>query len=269
MHAAVVIGAYHFVGFQLAKHLLNEGEEVLGVDWKEPTDEIEEMQLEIGRNSHYLYVPLHKLDYLAIERQGTIYVSFYELLISSYDDSIVNDILSFIQSCEHYNNLQIIALVPQYIAYHRYDFLLQALLNVDIVRIVYLPTIYGPWQPENMVFEHVIRQKDLSTIQTLLESEGMEDAIYIADLTSHLHEILLIDDREVYVKSANPNQWKECAQLIMDQERVTSLKMEENIKRRGAPYILQNTVSPLEGIEEQKKHAKRLQLLREWKRESK
>ena len=35
MQTSVVIGAFQFIGFHLAKYLLDQGEEVIGIDWED------------------------------------------------------------------------------------------------------------------------------------------------------------------------------------------------------------------------------------------
>ena len=35
MPTSVVVGAFQFVGFHLAKYLLDQGEEVIGIDWED------------------------------------------------------------------------------------------------------------------------------------------------------------------------------------------------------------------------------------------
>ena len=35
MQTSIVIGAFQFVGFHIAKYLLDQGEEVIGIDWED------------------------------------------------------------------------------------------------------------------------------------------------------------------------------------------------------------------------------------------
>ena len=58
MQTSVVMGAFQFVGFHLAKYLLDQGEEVVGIDWGDVSGEaIVDKEMEIGRNSNFLYIP--------------------------------------------------------------------------------------------------------------------------------------------------------------------------------------------------------------------
>ena len=39
MQTSVVVGAFQFIGFHLTKFLLDQGEEVIGIDWEDMSGE--------------------------------------------------------------------------------------------------------------------------------------------------------------------------------------------------------------------------------------
>ena len=65
---------------------------------------------------------------------------------------------------------------------HVYHSILQVVEENDAAKVVYVPTIYGPWQPETMSFEAAIRQKEVSEIESAIKAEDKSDALFISDI---------------------------------------------------------------------------------------
>ena len=59
---------------------------------------------------------------------------------------------------------------------------MQVVDDNEAAKLVYLPTIYGPWQPETMSFEAAIRQKKLQEIEKAIVKEDRSDALFISDI---------------------------------------------------------------------------------------
>ena len=91
MQTYIVIGAYQFVGFYVTQYLLNQGEEVIGIDWTDSQASqyiIEEKELEIGRSANYIYFPINKLRLLDISQQDTVFISCYDIRRGKWVKSI-------------------------------------------------------------------------------------------------------------------------------------------------------------------------------------
>ncbi|MFJ8257247.1 hypothetical protein ACIQ4Z_08135 [Peribacillus asahii] len=269
MQTSVVIGAYQFVGFHLAKYLLDQGEEVLGVDWEDVSGEsIEDKEMEIGRNSNFLYIPIHKLKHLSLEKKKTIYVSCYDLSKSKRDNQaeIIEVIAAFLKDL-HLNkesHIHIIMLMPIEEERSIYQALLQKAEEMSTVKVVFLPTVYGPWQPETMSFEAAIRKKAPSEVKKAIEAEDRLDALFVADLPKVLVELASRDEKNIQVQSEASNQWLECAQLVLEDE-YTGIYKKCSRKQRGMIYTIQNKTAPVDGITMQQKHFRRWQLLKKWR----
>ncbi|WP_053365560.1 hypothetical protein [Bacillus sp. FJAT-27245] len=79
MGGALIIGVFERLGFHLCKKLLEMGYEVGGISLNPAPDVTEEdMELEIGRNSNFVKVPLDGDD-LHLEKDKAIIFSLYDL----------------------------------------------------------------------------------------------------------------------------------------------------------------------------------------------
>lgn len=160
MPTSVVVGAFQFIGFHLAKFLLDQGEEVIGIDWE---DVSMEKEMEFGRNSNFLYIPINRLHHVSVVQPKTIYISGYDLTYSSIKgkQTIIQHITTFLKTVEVHHDSPVILMLPNEEDQSIFDPLLQRVHDSDTAKLVHLPTIYGPWQPETMSFEAAIRQKEL------------------------------------------------------------------------------------------------------------
>lgn len=266
MQTSVVIGAFQFIGFHIARHLLDQGEEVVGIDWKGVSDgAIMEKEMEIGRNSNFLYIPIDRLHQISIIRPKNIYISCYDLRKSCIEDKekVILHVIAFLKAIEINHDSQVIVLLPIEEDYSVYDSLLRAIEDNDLAKLVYIPTIYGPWQPETMSFEAAIRQKELSEIESAILKEDKSDALFISDLVDALIKISSHHEKKIYLQSETPDQWKQCAKLLWKEEWINNyINTCHTQPIRGFLYKVKNKTTPIEGISLQKKH---VQLLKKWK----
>lgn len=268
MHTSVVIGVYQFIGFHLAKYLLEKGEEVLGVDWIDMGEEdCSEKEMEMGRNSNFLYVPVHKLNKFSLEQQKIIYVSCYDLNISPLEDkeAILSNIVQFIKDSRKNPSIQVIVLLPIEEENEIFHSLLEELAEHDAAKMVFLPTIYGPWQPETMSFEAAIRQKELSEIEKVLTTEYKEDTLFVSDIMDAVVKVVLENEKKIQLQSEDPDQWSQCAELLWTDEFIKRYILNKSSRLvKGLLYKVKNKTSPFIGISLQKKHFQRLQLMKKW-----
>lgn len=264
MQTFVVIGAFQFIGFHLAKHLLDQGEEVVGIDWEDELSEaIMEKEMEIGRNSNFLYIPLHRLHQLSLLQPKQIYISCYDVSISTRQDKpkIIQQILAFLK---RHDASQVIYLLKNEADLSLFDSLLQQAEEKNTAKIVYAPTIYGPWQPETMSFEAAIREKEKEEIEKAIETEDSTDALFIADIMEALIEIPSHHKKSIVLQSKAANQWNQCAALLWKDEFArTSSTTTHSSPIKGHIYKVENKTSPAEGISLQKKHRQLLEMWRE------
>lgn len=268
MPISVVMGAFQFVGFHLAKYLLDHGEEVIGVDWVETSKELViDKELEIGRNSNFSYIPIQRLESISNENSKSVYVSCYDLCKDPLDEKqpIIHKMITFLNKNQGNEKLQMIILFPIQEENPIYQPLLKVIEEIDEAKLLLLPTIYGPWQPESMSFEAAIRQKSLSDIERALKSEDKKDALFISDLIRAIVKIGCINEKKIHLQSEAMDQWQQCAKLLWKDEFL--IPYLESIPPRsieGIPLKVENKTAPMEGISLQKKHFQQLQLMKKW-----
>ncbi|MGE7602028.1 hypothetical protein ACQKL5_05900 [Peribacillus sp. NPDC097675] len=276
METYIVVGAYQFIGFHLTQYLLGQGEEVIGIDWEDSKANqyiIEEKELEIGRNANFTYFQINKLRLLDVSEQFTIILSFYDSQkgTAGLTNLQIDDIVSFLKKCkknDHINSLKIMIILPIDGDTDEFQPVLSACEGIKSVKRVFLPTVYGPWQPKSMSFEAGISQLGQSAIQAALASDFKEDALFIKDFLADFQRILSSTDRNIHLCSSVEDHWKKCAQLAFNQEVIDSLTLQPPSKvRKGTIYKVPNKTSPEEGIQLQIEQNKRLNLLEKWKKE--
>ncbi|MBT2645767.1 hypothetical protein J7E52_03355 [Bacillus sp. ISL-34] len=273
MQTNIVIGTYRFVGFYVTQYFLNQGEEVIGIDWADSEANqyiMEEKELEIGRNSNYIYFPINKLKLLDISQQDTVFISCYDIQSGKMDkiDFVIGEIVTFIEKCKKNGKNE----TPNFVLFMPiekdvsiFQSILSSIRGMDSAKIIYLPTIYGPWQTEGMSFEAGINQLGQSDIKAAIAAEYTGDALYITDFVNALEAVLTSSsDREIQLCSSIDDHWNKCAELIFG-ESVGSFTSQTTTKiNKGTIFEVQCKMEPEEGIALQRKHNKRLNLLKKW-----
>ncbi|RFU63034.1 hypothetical protein [Bacillus sp. V59.32b] len=265
MELSIVLGAYQFIGFHVCKHLLDQGIEVLGVDWTEDPDSdpiIEEKQLEIGRNSNFTYLPLNQLQANEGTSKTTLFICWYDVIKAriSMDEGVKNTIPILMNKFqERAERPRIVLLYPLGIADE------EQICPAD--QIIYLPTIYGPWQHENMVFEQGIRSNSTAKLKSAIEDEYTLDAIYIKDLLDSFENMLSQSEKKIIVRSSAADQWALAARELFDTPVIDDVAPGQVGTKETAGYVYEvnNNITPKQGIERQRQHHKRQELLRRWK----
>lgn len=275
MQTNIVIGTYRFVGFYVTQFFLNQGEEVIGIDWddSEASQYIkEEKELEIGRNSNYIYFPINKLKLLDISQQDTVFISCYDIQRGKMDkiDFVIGEIVSFIEKCKKNGKNE----TPNFVLFMPiekdvgiFQSILSSIRGMDSAKIIFLPTIYGPWQSEGMSFEAGINQLGQSDIKAAIAAEYTGDALYITDFVNALEAVLTSSsDRDIQLCSSIDDHWDKCAKLIFG-ESMDSFTSQSTTKiNKGTIFEVQCKMEPDEGIALQRKHNKRLNLLKTWRK---
>ncbi|RFU64137.1 hypothetical protein [Peribacillus glennii] len=266
MELSIVIGAYQFIGFHLCKFLLEQGHEVLGADWTNDDDlnhTTQEKQLEIGRNANFSYISLQELKKVSNPGKITLYISWYDFIKSDSGKTaeLKNELDALLSKMPVADRT--IVLYP--IEYNGEERKMSKTDNVQD-KIIFLPTIYGPWQPETMVFERGIESNGETLPIAALETEYKLDAIFITDFLACFEDIINLSENIITIKSTKPNQWKLCARAVFNSE-LTDAEMAGHQENDKASFVyqLKNTVEPELGIELQKVHHKRMQTIGKWK----
>jgi hypothetical protein len=231
MDKALIFDVFDFVGFHICKALLNNGIEVRGFHLPEKDDEIfiDEKRLEIGRNANFM--ELNELSNGVEKRHlanGTLILSFYDLFMHHKERLLRNEItkeqFSQLLKKREGKNESTVFLLPIQMLSESFDF--PGVLDIqhfikqvgDLprnVKFIFLPTIFGPWQPATYLFQHTIlsslnKHSDLTEIR-----EAATDALFIDDAIGSILEIIETGRPGKYViETGQKKQWERCASFL-------------------------------------------------------
>ncbi len=268
MDKVVIVGVFDFVNFHVCKALLDQGIEVRGVqlETQENEDMVIEKRLEIGRNANFAEVSMGELSNPASENEAIV-LSVYDLYMNHKEDYLLNDhLLSKIIS--RYNWENIVILVPSQLLKNVIDLKAKVVIEDFLKRtisknkdcyLLYLPTVFGPWQPETFMFQSTIltemnRGKPFKGLR-----EETSDALFVEDTVKSIIEIIENKEPGRYLlQSGKSNQWDLCAALLQINEhglnnRILEIKEEDLTKK-----IVPSTVPISVALTRQIEHAHRL-----------
>ncbi|WP_110929081.1 hypothetical protein [Bacillus massiliglaciei] len=267
MHTSIVMGSYSFIGYYVTKHLLERGEAVIGLDWDECQDSFkEEKELEIGRNSNFSYVSKKEMSGCLQNFNGDIYISGYELYHSGSESEAHEKIMQIEEIIEETGKqCPIIMILPAWTERMNYIDKFPFWGNRDR-KIIFLPTVYGPWQPEYMSFQAAISGKTNQEVTEILSKEYCREALYIEDIMCEFAELLKTEAKVIYVSGKQENSWRECAKLVMEEAVYSNLINRSDAGISGqAHFCLKSSTTPREGIDRQTEHYHKIQQILKWK----
>jgi nucleoside-diphosphate-sugar epimerase len=235
MDKVVIAGVFDFVNFYVCKALLDKGIEVKGVQFEleENEDILDKKRLEIGRNANFTELSIRDIRMDSNEKE-TLILSIYDLYMRYKEDFLLNETFFNMVNWE-----RIVILAPS-----------QLLMSVDLdantvtiefikrvkgmnknIQLLYLPTIYGPWQPDTFVFQHSIlaglnRGKAFKGLR-----EETSDALFIEDTVESIIEIIENEQPGRYLlQSGKKNQWESCAAFLQISEPISNERKVEIIE---------------------------------------
>ncbi len=252
MENAVIIGTYQFIGFQLCRSLLEDGETVYGVSYPNMIlEDSEDKQLEIGRNANYEEISWEEKFLFS---SGKIIYDCYDLLNS---EKIINQIKidlekkSNIQEViEKKHELIFLGNVLDF-AYHEEE-LFPVLKKLGLpFRSIYYPTVYGPWQPKEFLFVQLL--EDCDDIQ-MSEMEYKEDAIFIDDAAAVTKKLIMETSAAyLFLNSGIKNHW------IQGKKAIKEFPVDipsYQIPPRLQSYTVDNKNKIADNLEIQRRHIK-------------
>ena len=247
MDKAIIVGVYEFIGFHLCEALLQEGIEVYGVDLPIDTSDhvVDEKRLLIGRNSNFQ------------EKDESFFSSFD---FSQEDTFIFLDYYSFYMKRQEQKFLEMVhSNLPQEQLVHSVTIMpiQECMKEINSPYIVYLPTIYGPWQPANFLFHKALYQSNVS--HTVEDREWTGDAIYVQDAIHSIIDIIENKKPASYLLKSNvENQWSKIASILSDQISNINLKSNHEFCKDFIVLEVQGTPAK-EGLEKQKRYLSQMQ----------
>ncbi|MCM3570008.1 hypothetical protein [Neobacillus mesonae] len=225
MDKAAILGIYNFVSFQVCQTLLNKGIEVNGIHIDTKTEQfLDEKRLEIGRNANFTENSFSewKDSKQKESNKEKMILSIYDLFMLGeesilHDERVLNPVLQYLDQYKDEANIIIIApiqaLAESIPSIDR--FLEKTRGGEDTIQFIYLPAIFGPWQPQVFMFQQAI----VSSIQkgevSLSDREWTEDALFAEDAAETIVEI--IDEGKpgrYLLESGRKGYWQQCAAYL-------------------------------------------------------
>lgn len=221
MERAVIFGVYDYIGYSLCQYMLDMGVEIDGIHSGSSTEEYftEEKRLEIGRNANFSEKELNEWEYTGAGKY--LFISLFESYQSSTANGIFTDML--MKKLED-SNPSIVLILPAYFAVknEKMEESQRRLLRFfeqrkHSVLEVYLPTIYGPWQPEKFFFQQALNYLEYGKHSPEVAGwEWTHDAIYIDDAITEIVEMAEAGEKgNFFLSSGEKNRWLKCAEQLL------------------------------------------------------
>ncbi|WP_075981444.1 hypothetical protein [Bacillus massilinigeriensis] len=271
MDKAIVLGTFEFIGFHYSSYLLERGYEVTGVRYPESNEVYSEMmQLEVGRNANFNEVEHHIWNLSNLENPSVIFIDYYDLYIKQKEQEVFQSLISPIlqekrESIKKSGSKIVITLPIQLLAKtkeregkHSINSFLDMLKGEEIpIQIFYLPTIYGPWQPNEFLFQKsllgILDNENLNE-KRISPREWKEDAIFVKDVVKEI--VHLTNDNHssftYLLKSNLKNHWEQCANYLSLNIKSEPILFEIEENQPPIKTVIQK-VNFQEGLNEQRK----------------
>ena len=255
MKKAVVFGAYQFLGFHICRALLDEGVEIIGVSFPNiDVKDIEDKKMEIGRNANFSEISWDQVD--SILQNSEIDYLFYDLYTLENLQFVYRMIRSQIFNPselpinkKHFFVVNIMSVEKEK---ELFDTSKEELDNFT-TQIIHMPTIYGPWQPSDFLFQQVIEGKEQEAIHISLQECPM-DAIFIEDAVMEVvKQTNNGQNNHILLKSNVINHWQRCLEHLKWDIPKTIYKDVEYFDTFEEVMVI-NKYSISENLDKQKKH---------------
>lgn len=225
MDKAIIIGAFGFLGFSVCQAMLDEGVEVNAISVCEESDFFtEEKRMEIGRNANFI----ENEKWLG---NGDSHSETVPIIIPVCDFYIQGKESTLLET--HFLKEELVSLSPK-----RYSVTLllpeqlereDSSIYQEVVKLktrlnergfslqeVLVPTLYGPWQPEECYFQQMLALgRECVVAPTLNPRESVTDAVYITDAASEV--MRLLEEAQVgkyIIRSGKEDSWFTCLEMI-------------------------------------------------------
>lgn len=228
MERATIFGIYDFIGYSLCCYMLDLGVEIDGIHPEADIEDYftEEKRLEIGRNANFTEIGLQEWEVEGAE--GILFVSLFESLQTrNGNEELMEALLSKLEN-RHLKKLPTAVILPAYFAQDKVEL---SERDAKIIRFVssrqstlltiYLPTIYGPWQPEECFFQQVMFHTsfDGRKIPDIGQWEWTDDCLYIDDAVRTIKDMVDSGCQGHYIlSSGKQDRWLQCAEELIGKD---------------------------------------------------
>jgi nucleoside-diphosphate-sugar epimerase len=211
MTKAIVTGGLGFLGFELCLAFLEEGVEVLAADTE---DTAGGRWLEVGRNANITYQPIRQ-DLIPGFSEARTYINLYDHFTGNKADAQLKSIKKFVEKVQSSSAdafLLLPSVVPNRIKESELTELIEYLKEqFNNHYIVYIPTLFGPHQPETFLFQQILADSDSG----LDYVDDTRSAIFVKDAAKAIqNQIKISRTRYVQLTPAHSGSWMEILHLL-------------------------------------------------------
>ena len=233
MERAAILGVYDFIGYSLCKYMLDDGVEIEGIHIPRKHDDYftEEKRMEIGRNANFSEISFK--EWKAVETNEIMVISLYEHFnLTGTIGQYTKGIMEKLERMDHSSQTLIMILPASLALKHeklpdsQFDFL-EFIEKKNISPLeIYLPTIYGPWQPEEYFFQQSLNYLEGEVSSPVIAKwEWTHDALYIDDAVDTIMELAGSGKKgKFFLASGKNNLWRSCADELLGKQTVSLLR---------------------------------------------
>lgn len=271
MERATILGIYDFIGYSLCRHMLDLGVEIDGIHQSGNIDDYltEEKRLEIGRNANFTEFCVE--DWEAERAEGFLFVTLFESLQTRKGtNDLLEALLSKLEN-RHLKKLPTAVILPAFFAEENMNFResetkINRYINnrESTLLTIYLPTIYGPWQPEECLFQQAIAHSSNNgrKIPDISKWEWTHDCLYIDDAVKTIKEMAESGQQGQYIlASGEQDKWLHCARellgentaLLRNEVEAPVIRDSIQVRTMGQNELISK------GLSRQKEHFTRIQ----------
>ncbi|MGM9923977.1 MAG: hypothetical protein ACI35R_07015 [Bacillus sp. (in: firmicutes)] len=193
----IVVGVYRFLGYHLCCHLLDLGEEVIGIEMEEEViADRDDKAMTFGRNANFVYQSLEEFTETDEESLVCICLLDYAMAGSQSWQRMRKKIGYIIEKCKAPRR-RILIFLPYELDSDRQkevEQLRNELRKQDNIQWIRMTDVYGPWLPEHV---------DIKAASCLPR------ALYIEDFCKEWDALLAIGQEEVTVTGELQEDWQE------------------------------------------------------------
>lgn len=273
MDKLVIFGGYEYLGFYLSTAFLDKGLHVHCIHFNFGEELIyDEKRFTVGRNANFEETPFKEWKQSSNDEleKTLMVISLYDYSFNNGthrekdidEQELFKSLLNRnLANCEFLFLLPIQCLARQNECKEYKEFRIE-LIKKDIkLKEVYIPTLYGPWQPNEYLFQQAILRKLTGRWDyQLSEKEWCYDAIYIEDAVEEIGRIVEENTIEAcLLQSEVVDHWQKCASFLQIDQHVYKEVMTQERNLDSVPCIkVKDRAGFDKGLKAQIEYVKRL-----------
>lgn len=247
MERAAILDVYDYIGYSLCHALLEKGIEIEGIHFGNKTEHYftEEKRLDIGRNANFSERDFQEWD--ASDSGSLLIISLFEAYQKndSRNGHLADEIIGKLDDVKE-ASIRIMLILPASLATMQTDIEQKMTVFFEKKKFpvlgFYLPTIFGPWQPEESFFQQALNHiGGGGDIPIISEWEWIHDALYIEDAVNLIVKMAEGKQEGKFIlKSGLDRHWLNCA------EHLLGSKLEQSLRKAEGKPVIKDSIQEME-----------------------